>query len=142
MSIDYKAAAKAGHEAYEDEAKRVGHITNSDTRTSWEELPAYSRDLMLVAYKAGIDAALGDDVLYKFDPVQSVMQDTRLVKQAIDQGVLVQVWPVETEIQECPHCGGRGWFEEMEPDPSDPTGQTPMQFQVECSWPGHIGGSE
>ncbi len=67
MSIDYEAA----EDAY---MKVTGNVS-------------------LRGMRDAIIAALGDDVLYKFDPVQSAMQDTRLVKQAIDQGVLVQVWP-------------------------------------------------
>ena len=38
----------------------------------------------------------------------------------------------EEEKPPCEGCGGQGWYEGMEPDPRDPTGQTPMQVQIQC----------
>ena len=32
----------------------------------------------------------------------------------------------------CKGCGGRGWYEGVEPDPRDQTGMTPMQVQIQC----------
>ena len=39
----------------------------------------------------------------------------------------------------CKGCGGRGWYEGVEPDPRDQTGMTPMQVQIQCPCKG-VGG--
>ncbi len=57
------------------------------------ENPTQNISVVLVMALDRLIAALDNKVLYEIDPKQSAMQDTRLVRQAINQGVLVQVWP-------------------------------------------------
>ena len=93
-------------------------------------------------YSAAVNAIAayeGDRVFYKINltPINS-QADMNNLTRLQNMGVLVRVSVTEREPQECPDCGGLGWTEGMESDPRDETGQTPMQVQVACRWPGHV----
>ncbi len=53
-----EAAAKAGHDTYERLAPDYGYETRPESRIKWDDLPQAHRNLMVVAYTAGVDAYL------------------------------------------------------------------------------------
>lgn len=66
MSDQYlEAAAKAGHDEYERITPEYGYKTRTESAVEWDELSDDMREMMRRAYKAGIEAWVGDrDPLY------------------------------------------------------------------------------
>ena len=60
VTIDYEAAAREGHAAYERLAPAFDYRTRGVTQKHWDDLPENNKALMIAAYTVGVDAALGE----------------------------------------------------------------------------------
>ena len=79
------------------------------------------------------------DFCVKFERIMvPVEPDYGAAQREWDRQVFVNVRDIvdaALEVGEetpCKGCGGRGWYEGVEPDPRDQTGMTPMQVQIQC----------
>jgi len=102
----------------------------------WKDAPEIVKDAFRNEAQEVVDAWVGDRTpLYGLVEERPTVHDHYIERQWNGEtlGFFVEVVVSDDAEEEvCPNCDGLGWVGGIDRDPSDPTGQTPMQVQVPC----------